>query len=389
MSDQHQVPGCPEGSTQSAGETRAITVLLKQLLDPAKARDEWGHRFPDKYKPENNPDLLESIRLHGLLDPPVVVKRNDGNYDVIDGHRRVASLYTHAEKGAPGFSLDMPVQCLEVVNASRVGLVIRSLAGNELGRKLDVKERLLAVKHASAAGATKKELAASLGVSERAVERDVKIANNQRVLQHVLGDNLTPTAAAALVEVAATKGRLDEFLEYFDAWSQLAKELIDEEDRRAKQERGKGLKPSQMLVMSRLEPHLVRGWIEALAKGKPLTEEPDLGFEATFDKRTAVATVKLKIDARSDPVEHLVRVASQVSQVAKHLAAFARTRYELEGPQGPQTALEKDDAFLDLGLLEEFGLQDVAEQLQRELQPEDKSAAEITPAEKQPTTEGT
>jgi ParB-like chromosome segregation protein Spo0J len=361
----------PEQAHQEVADKRLVTIPLRLLPNPAKQADEFGNRFPAQYQAINLGDLRDSIRIRGLLDPPVVARGKDGQWRIIGGHRRVATLYDLAESGAPGFSLDMPVVCLERVGASQLDLVIHSIAGNELAKRLDVKERLLAVQKASAAGATRKEIAAAVGVSDKAIDRDLKIANNPRVLRHVLDDDLPPSAASALVEVAVKAKRLDEFLDHFDVWAQLTKEVIEEADRRAKQERGKGLKPNEALVANRLEAHIVRGWLEALAKGKPLTEEPGLGFEAAFDKKTAVATIKVKVDAKNDDPEHLARVAGQVSQVAKHLAAFARKRRELEGPAGPQAAL-KDDALLDTDLLKEYGLEDVAVGLENELRAGDK-----------------
>ena len=66
---------------------------------------------------------------------------------------------------------------------------------------------------------------------------------------------------------------------------------------------GVRMKPGQMLVANRLEAHVVRGWIDALAKGRPLTEEADLGFEATFDPKRAVAA-HAKHDVRSCQRRH-------------------------------------------------------------------------------------
>jgi ParB-like chromosome segregation protein Spo0J len=388
MADVKKVPDTPGRNPQQAPKTRLVSIPLKELADPSKQEDEFGNRFLPQYQPDNLGDLLDSIKLHGLFDPPVVAKGKDGKWRIVGGHRRVASLYVLVARGAPGFSLDMPVPCLELVDASHLELVIRSIAGNELAKKLEPKERLLAVKKASDAGGQKKDIAATVNVSEKGVERDLKIVKDGRVLQHVLDDHLPPTAAAALVSVAGAKGRLDEFLAHFGACVELTKEQLEGEDRRAKQERGKGLRPAQMLVASRLEPHIVRGWLDALAKGRPLTEGEDLGFEAAFDKKTAVATIRVKVNALNDDPDHVARVAGQVSQIARHLAAFAQTRRELEGPMGPQAALRRDDTLLDKDLLAEYGLEDVADQLEHELRPEAKPAGEAAPEEEQEPREG-
>jgi ParB-like chromosome segregation protein Spo0J len=375
MAQEKKAPGGPERKPQQGAETRLVTIKFSELPDPGKEADEYGNRSLPQYQEEANGELLESIRLHGLLDPPFVVKGQDGKWRIVGGHRRVAMLYVLARRNVPKFSMDMPVQCLELVDASPLELVIRSIAGNELAKKLEPKDRLLAVKKASAAGATKKEIAATVGVSEKAIDRDLKIVKNARVLRHVLDDNLSPTAASTLVAVAADKGRLDDFLDHLNGWVERTRHQIQEEDRRVKEEGRRPLRPNQTLVANRLEAHLVRGWIDAMAKGRPLTEEPDLGFEAAFDKATAVATIRLKIDARNDDPARVARVAGQVSQIAKHLAAFAKKRRELEGPGGPQAALQKD-GLLDTELLKQFGLVDVASQLDQDSRAEERPSEE-------------
>jgi hypothetical protein len=90
----------------------------------------------------------------------------------------------------------------------------------------------------------------------------------------------------------------------------------------------------------------------------------------------------------NDDPDHVARVAGQVSQIAKHLASFARTRRELEGPMGPQAALQKDDALLDKDLLKEFGLEDVADQLEHELRAEEQAEEAAPEQEPEQPTEG-
>jgi ParB-like chromosome segregation protein Spo0J len=178
----------PQRSPQQALKRRLVTVTLRDLPDPAKQADEFGNRFLAQYQPENLGDLSDSIRLHGVFDPPVVARGKDGRWRIVSGHRRISALYVLARKGAAGFGLDLPVQCLELVDASELELLLQSIAVNELGKRLEPKERLLAVKKAGEAGATKKQIAATVGASEKAVERDLKIVKDARVLQHVLDD---------------------------------------------------------------------------------------------------------------------------------------------------------------------------------------------------------
>ncbi len=375
MDQDNKVPATPE-PTPPAPKTRLVIVKLRDLPNPADHLDDFALRFSTKYTPDSLHDMAESQKLFGLLETPQIVRHADGKWGIVCGHRRIGGLHLNAKRGVPEFSLDMDVPCQEILDSSRVALLARSMTTNESGVKLDPEERLLAIQKLDSAGAIKKEIAVIANVSEKQIERELRVVRNPRVLDHVLKHNLLPSIAASIVEVA--KGRLNEFLDYFDQWALAKADQIEAEDLRAKQETGRGLKPAQMVVASRLEAHVVQGWKDALAKGKPLVEEKELGFEATFNKKSAVATIKVKVDARNDSVEHLARIAGQVSQVAKHLAAFAQKRYELEAPMGAQAMLQEDDSFLDRDLLAQFGLEGIID-LVTEVPAEDNLSAEPTP----------
>src|SRR5262245_25392282 len=111
-----KTPSTPLSAAQSAANLRVANIPLKDLPNPAKQEDQFGLRFQAKYQPENLADLIDSIKLHGLMEPPVVAKRKDGAWDVICGHRRGAALHCLADRGTPGFTLEMSVPCLEVLN---------------------------------------------------------------------------------------------------------------------------------------------------------------------------------------------------------------------------------------------------------------------------------
>ena len=348
-------------------KTRLVTVMLQDLPNPAEDLDEFGNRDPEKYKRKYLEELMESIRTHGMIVPPVVYRTQDGTWKIISGHRRIAAEYLLAIINSPGFTLDMAVTCLEILDASRLQLVIQSIIANELSMKLDNKERLDVVRKALDAGASNKEIAASLGLSEKAIERDIDIVSNDRVFRHVRADHLPPTTAAALVRVATKQKRLDEFLNYFDSWANETQAAIDTEDARLKREKGKGLPPAKALVMSQLKPALIKGWMDALLKSKPFTDEKPLGFVSEFDKATCVGEVRFRVNAMTDDPEHVARVAGQVSKVVKNLLAIAQTRHALAAAEGPQAALLRSDSVLDVELLNEFDLGDLALQLQQEL----------------------
>lgn len=355
--------------TPAVANMKVVQIPLKDLPNPGdeKQNDEFGLRFLDQYKEAALTDLIESLKVDGQLEPIRVFKGPNGKWQLIAGHRRVAAIYILALKGIAGFSLEMFVLANEILSGSSEDLLIHAVSDNALGKPPTPKEKLLAVQHALRIGAARKRVAASLNISEKTLKRLERIVAHPRLLDFVLRDCLPMTATSALVEAAESKGRLDELVEYLAAFIKGAEATIAEKERVAIAETGKGLKPRETIVANYIEPHLVAGWLDQLAKGKKLEEAPDLGFQATFDKKSAVATIKVKVDARNEPVAHLARVAGQVSKVAQHLAAFAQKRYELESPQGPQAMLQADDSFLDVGLLQQFGLADLATELEREL----------------------
>lgn len=370
---------------KSSNDPEFVKIPLRKLPNPGKALDEFAHRFQDKYKSENLEDLLASIKERGVLEPPVVASKKDGVYEIIGGHRRVSALHILADRNVPDFTSDMDVACFLIRNASKRELLVRSIIGNELARKLDIKERLLAVKKANEAGASKKELATMCGISEKSIERDLKIVCNPRILKHVIDDNLPPTSAASIVEIAEAKGRLDEFIDYFDKVVVDRKKSIIDEDMRVKKERGKGLKPNQMLVMNSIGKPAICGWADALAKGQPLTMQTDPWVVANFDRKSAIATINVKVDARNDPKEFLARVAGQVSQVAKQLALFAKTRKHLEPSHGSLASIQPESSCLDRELLQAFDLDDMVVGIEEKMaatnqvpsMPDDETAEEL------------
>ena len=90
------------------------------------------------------------------------------------------------------------------------------MSSNETSLKLDPTERLEGVLKMDQAGATKREIAVAAKLSEKQIARDLTVVRNPRVFQHVKDGNLPPSDAPKIVEVA--KGRLNEFLDFFDDW---------------------------------------------------------------------------------------------------------------------------------------------------------------------------
>ena len=96
----------PPAVTTPAPKTQTVIVKLGALPNPADFLDEFAFRVREKYTKESLADMIESIKLFGVLEAPHIVKGPDGKWIEITGHRRIAALHVLAKSGVAGFSLD-------------------------------------------------------------------------------------------------------------------------------------------------------------------------------------------------------------------------------------------------------------------------------------------
>ena len=100
--------------TPPSTKTRTVTAKLRDLPKPSDHSDDFAFRLPSRYKPDAMREFIESIKrtypVHGFYEKPQIVRGRDGKWVIVCGHRRIAALYALAEKGEPGFSLDMDVR---------------------------------------------------------------------------------------------------------------------------------------------------------------------------------------------------------------------------------------------------------------------------------------
>ncbi len=390
MPDDKKTPDVPGRSPPT---TKAITAQLKELPDFSDEKtplDEHCHRPKEKLTQPYLEQVIESLRQEKQLEPIQVYKDDRGKWQVLTGHRRLAAMFLLAKQGAAGFSLSMAVQALEVIGASPQDRLVRSVADNEVREKLDQKDRLLVVQKFAKAAVPKERAAAALAIGVKSYERDLRVATEQRMLDHVLKDHLAPGDASTLIQAAHKAHRAKDFYDHFDQWVQRTEKEIAELDRLSKAETDKGLRPADLLVKNHLNQPVFDGWLESLERGTAFTDKAEFNFEATLDKKSGKLRVgRLNVDtAEATPLE-LVKIGSKLSQLGKRVLAAAQRKIQLEkeAPLGAQAALEKDPSPFDTDVLKDFGLEGVAEQLEKEVRAESKAADEAKPesAQKEPT----
>jgi ParB-like chromosome segregation protein Spo0J len=383
VAEERKVPDGPERGLPPAIKTRAFTLQLNELpdlSDEATPLDEYCHRDRGKLSEADLAEVIDSLRQEKQLDPVQVAKDERGGWVLLTGHRRVAALYFLAKKKVAGFGPSMAVAALEVTGTTPQDRLVRSVADNEVRERLDQKERLLVVQKFDRAGVAKKRAASALAISEKSYERDLRVARQPRMLDHVLKDHLAPGDASTLIQAAEKNHRAKELYDHIDHWVERTRQDIQKLDELQKAEIGKGLKPAELLVKNHLSAQVFEGWLESLERGTPFTDSAEFNFEATLDRKSGKLRVeRLNIDTTEASVLDLAKLGAKLTQLGKRVLAEAQRKQQLEQLRqlpGPQAALENDPSPYDTSALLEFGLESAVGKLQNDAGPEVELAAE-------------
>jgi len=180
----------------------AATALELLQVDPARL----GIR--DQAREDATPDeqLIDSVRAHGLIQPPVVeFDESAGEYKIVTGHRRVGA--------AIAAGMDLITVIVRPQSDAPVTLE-QQIVENERRRQLTAKDLAKGYERLTLFGLTPQDIAAQLGERPERVRAGLKIN--------------TSTAAAALIEEAPDIdfGQAATIAE-FDDHPKLQKKLIE------------------------------------------------------------------------------------------------------------------------------------------------------------------
>ena len=175
-------------------------------------------------------DLVASIRAHGLLQPLVGRKRDDGKIEIIDGNRRLAALN----------QIDAQDDAADVATIEWVDVVLRdpepdadafeiSLAANILRKPLHPVAEYEAFASLAERGKTNDDIAAHFGITLRQVEQRQALGRLHPDVRkawlegRINGDAARAFTLASPSDQAAylAKGDLDAALNDFNAILQL------------------------------------------------------------------------------------------------------------------------------------------------------------------------
>ncbi|MBV8609986.1 MAG: hypothetical protein JO034_21315, partial [Singulisphaera sp.] len=286
------------------------------------------------------------------------------------GHRRVAACVVLARKQAIGFRDDMELDAIEVLETDPTELLVRSILDNAIRKSLDQVERIRAAHTLFRAGVHEGRAAEALGVSVQSYKRDLLIAGDAWMFQHVVKNHVNPTAATLLLkamnEVANDdpRGRV-QFQGEIDRWVAAKAAELARKDKilQAKRGKGKGLSEADKQVKRYLSNQLAAHWADLIRQGAALDDDAEWTFQADLDLEKDLLQIGgVRLDLAKDPVRKLAEVASKLSQLAKEIGPILKRRHaEGQRPRAAGKAVVRDVEYLK-GL----GLDDLAAEYERE-----------------------
>lgn len=162
--------------------------------------------IPNAYQPrklfdeEKIRELAESIRENGLLQPIIVVKKQDNVYELIAGERRLSAFKVLGEKHIPAI--------IEMIDEQKSAVL--ALVENVQRVDLNFFEQAYAInKLVKEYGISQKEIAIKLGKQQSTVANKLRLLKlSLKVKQLIIENSLTERHARALLKMEEDEQRL-------------------------------------------------------------------------------------------------------------------------------------------------------------------------------------
>ena len=196
----------PSQNTAEQPQLAAVPLNLLRMDN-----DNVRTRVGDRASEQADAELTASIRAQGLLENLVVVPRGKTQYGVVAGGRRYRALKALVEAG--DIPKDHPVSCL-VIDRERAAE--SSLAENVVRIAMHPVDQVVAFSRLAKAGSTGEQIAARFGVSERTVQKRIRLGS---LPDEILAAYRDGRINADTAEAFATTGDTDFQRSVFEALS--------------------------------------------------------------------------------------------------------------------------------------------------------------------------
>ena len=356
----------PQAEPRTPAEQRATRIRLNEI---DRSNLQFSCRDSKYLAEQYLDDLIASLQKEGM-QVPVEFVRLGGKIVLTKGHRRVAACVVLARKQAPRFRDDMELDAIEVLETDPTELLVRSILDNAIRKSLDQVERIRAARNLFRAGVHEGRAAEALGVSVQSYKRDLLIAGDAWMFEHVVANHINPTAATiilkAMHEVASNDPQgFQRARDELDRWVAAKAAELERKDKilQAKRGKGKGLSEADKQVRRYLSNQLAEHWAGLIRQGASLDEDTEWTFQADLDlEKEQLQIGSVRLDLAKDPVRKLAEVASKLSQLAKEIGPILKRRHA-EGQRPRSTG---KTVVRDVEYLKGLGLNDLADQWKKE-----------------------
>jgi ParB/RepB/Spo0J family partition protein len=306
--------------------------------------------------------LVDDIKAHGGVHTPVMVKKlPDGKYLLLDGHRRYFAMKALVEDEVFTDDVLLPANIV-ISEASEMALVARAVSANIQREPLSQEGRLRAVIRLHRLQMPRSEIARLVGKSLATIDRDIALASDEEMLDHVRERHISPTDAANLIKLAKEKGMLDEFKEMFRSWVKEVQDRLEREDEARAARDESSLSPIQRWPKRYLSTEQVKAWMAALREDLPF-DEPVFRFKALLrdeDGRRRIEIDAVSMDVHKMSSKDLAKVMRRCLDLADEIEPVLLEKVDAEtlaaerkGP--PKRKSSGRDRLLELGLEELAG----------------------------------
>lgn len=185
------IPGVERETTQPTGGSEI--EISRISVNPYQPRETFND---EKFQ-----ELLNSVRVHGVLQPIVVRSKGEGEYELVAGERRLRAAT------AAGLA-KIPVVIRELSNEQSLQV---ALIENLQREDINAVEAAIAYRRlADEFGLSQEDLAFSLGKSRSAVANTMRLLNLPReILDHLKAGNISEGHARAILSVETESGQID------------------------------------------------------------------------------------------------------------------------------------------------------------------------------------